>query len=139
MANFCVYQDRCHYDIEKKLREFDLIPEAKDQIILFLLEHNFLNEERFAFNFAQGKFNQKKWGKNRIRRELQTRNIHDRLIKKSLERINHGDYLEMLEQLYLKKTKEIKESNPYKKRQKIYRYLVYKGFESEYISALLNS
>ncbi len=139
MADFCVYQDRCHQDVEKKLRNFDLIPEAKDAILLFLIEHNFLNEERFSLHFAQGKFNQKKWGKNRIRRELQIRNIHNRLIQKSLNQINSDDYQKTIQQLYLKKKREIKEKNPYKKKQKIYRYLVYKGFESEFILNLLNT
>ncbi len=35
MANYCVYQDRCHYEVEQKMREFSLIEEAKEEIILF--------------------------------------------------------------------------------------------------------
>ena len=34
MANYCTYQDRCHYEVEQKMREFILIPEAKDEILL---------------------------------------------------------------------------------------------------------
>ncbi len=138
MADFCVYQDRCHQDVEKKLRSFDLIPEAKDHILLFLIENNFLNEERFAMNFVRGKFNQKQWGKNRIQRELKLRKIQPRLIEKALKQIDLDAYYTTLQTIYLKKKQEIKEPNPYKKRQKMYRYLVYKGFESELISEVLN-
>lgn len=138
MANFCVYQDRCYEDVEKKFRDFDLIPEAKDHILLFLIENNFLNEERFAMNFARGKFNQKQWGKNRIQRELKLRKIQPRLIEKALKQIDLDAYYTTLQTIYLKKKQEIKEPNPYKKRQKMYRYLVYKGFESELISEVLN-
>lgn len=137
MANYCVYQDRCHYDVEKKLEEFDLIPEAKDHILLFLLEHNFLNEERFAKNFVKGKFNQKYWGKNRIKRELTFRKINSQLIDSALNEIDSQDYFTALEHIYSKKKQEIKEPNPYKKRQKIYQYLMYKGFESELILELM--
>ena len=65
LERYCVYQDRCHKEIETKLKEFILIEEAQNQIILHLLEHNFLNEERFSKSFARGKFNIKKWGKQR--------------------------------------------------------------------------
>ncbi len=137
MANYCIYQDRCHYDVEKKLSEYDLIPEAKDHILLFLMQHDFLNEERFAKSFARGKFNQKHWGKNRIKRELKFRKINNRLIDTALLEIDSRDYFKTLEMLYLKKNKEIKESNPYKKRQKIYQHLIYKGFESDLILDLM--
>ncbi len=34
LVNYCVYQDRCHAEVEQKMREFVLIPEAKEEIIL---------------------------------------------------------------------------------------------------------
>ena len=63
LEQYCVYQDRCHKEVEQKMREFNLIPEAKEYILLSLLKHDFLNEERFAKSFARGKFRIKKWGK----------------------------------------------------------------------------
>ena len=48
MEYYCAYQERCHKDIMDKLSTMTLIPEAKEKIILHLLEHNFLNEERFS-------------------------------------------------------------------------------------------
>ena len=41
LERYCAYQDRCHKEIETKLREFILIEEANNQIILHLLEHDF--------------------------------------------------------------------------------------------------
>ena len=38
MAKYCLYQDRCHWEVEKKMREFDLIPEAKEEILLYLMK-----------------------------------------------------------------------------------------------------
>ena len=40
IANYCVYQDRSHQEVEQKLKEFLLIPEAKEEIILFLIAEN---------------------------------------------------------------------------------------------------
>ena len=67
MEYFCSYQERCHKEVMTKLMELDMIPEAKDIIITRLIQHNYLNETRFAKSFARGKFRIKKWGKNRTR------------------------------------------------------------------------
>ena len=48
MEQYCVYQDRCHQEIERKMKEYQMIPEAKEKILLHLMRHDFLNEERFS-------------------------------------------------------------------------------------------
>ena len=72
LVNYCVYQDRCHAEVEQKMREFVLIPEAKEEIILYLLKENYLNEERFTRSYIRGKFYIKSWGKNKIKMHLKT-------------------------------------------------------------------
>jgi len=54
LVNYCVYQDRCHFEVEQKMREFVLIPEAKDEILLYLMKENYLNEERFTRSYIRG-------------------------------------------------------------------------------------
>ena len=66
LQNYCAYQERCHQEVRQKLKEMHMIPEVIDTIIVHLLEHNFLNEERFAKTFVSGKFRIKKWGKYRL-------------------------------------------------------------------------
>ena len=88
LANFCVYQDRCHWDVEKKMREYDLIPEAKDEIFIYLIQNNFLNEERFVKSFVRGRFNQKKWGRNKIKMALKQRQIPEQLIRIGLMKLS---------------------------------------------------
>ena len=84
MEHYCVYQDRCHQEVERKMGEYQLIPEAQEKILLHLMQHNFLNEERFSKSFARGKFRIKNWGKQRIVRELNFRNISSYNIKTCL-------------------------------------------------------
>jgi regulatory protein len=69
-----------------------MIPEAIDQIIFHLLQHNFLNETRFAEAFARGKFRVKKWGKTRIIRELKYREISQYNITLALKEIPEDEY-----------------------------------------------
>ncbi|WP_024768301.1 regulatory protein RecX [Aquimarina macrocephali] len=130
MEHYCAYQERCHKDVEDKLRTMRLIPEAKEKIILHLLDHNFLNEERFAKAFARGKFNIKKWGKQRIVRELKFRNISPYNVKTALKEISEKDYFETFHKLAEKKYSTLTEHDKNKKRKKLVDYLLYRGWET---------
>jgi len=133
LERYCVYQDRCHKEIETKLREFVLIEEARNQIILHLLEHNFVNEERFSKSFARGKFNIKKWGKQRIIRELKYRDITAYNIKTALKEIDEEVYLNTVFEITEKRNRLINESNIYKRKKKLSDFLMRKGYEFELI------
>jgi len=133
LEHYCVYQDRCHKEITQKLNEYNLIPQAKDIVLLHLLEHNFLNEERFAKSFARGKFRIKKWGKQRIVRELKFRNISAYNIKTALKEIDEKEYIKTLYELVEKKNNSVTEANIFKRKKKIADFLLYRGFESSLI------
>ncbi len=107
-----------------------MIPIAIDEILGHLIKENFLNEERFACSFARGKFNIKKWGKNRIVNELKQRNITKYNLKIALKEIDEDVYLETLELLAEKRVGQLTETNVFKKRKKLADYLLYRGWES---------
>jgi regulatory protein len=129
LQKYCAYQDRCHFEVEKKLDEFFLIPEARDQILMSLMEDNFLNEERFARNFTRGKFKNNDWGKFKIYSELKKRKISDYLIEISIEEeIPDDDYKEKIKYLIEKKQKTVTFKNEYEKKTKVMTYLNGKGY-----------
>jgi regulatory protein len=138
MENFCAYQERCHKEVAQKLYNLHMIPEARDKITLHLLQHNFLNEERFSKAFASGKFSIKNWGKIRIVNELKFRNISPYNIKTALKEIDDDDYLKTIQKVAEKKLAVIKEPNTFKKRSKLLTYLSSKGYESELIYDVVN-
>ena len=133
LEHYCVYQDRCHAEVNSKLKEMRMIPMAIDEIIYHLIQHNFLNEERFAKSFARGKFNIKHWGRVRIIRELKFRNISEYNIKTALREFSEEDYFMKLNYLATKKLDFITETNVYKKRKKLADYLLYRGWESNFV------
>lgn len=139
MEKYCIYQDRCHHEIEKKLREMGMIQQASEVIQLHLMEHGFVNEERFARSFARGKFKIKKWGKRRIINELKQRDISKYNIDAGLSEINQEDYEETLEEIGRKRFEMVRESNVFKKRKKVSDFLLRKGFESHKVYELLKA
>lgn len=129
LMQFCAYRDRSQKEVQEKLREMRMIPEACEQITIQLMREDFLNEERFARSFVRGKFRIKKWGRVKIKQELKQRDISEPLIKIALTEIDASDYFSTLNELAAKKLPLIKEPNPYKKKQKLISFLHQKGFE----------
>lgn len=136
---YCAYQERCHKEVRSKLLELGIWGDDVDAIISDLIEDNFLNELRYALAFAGGKFRVKKWGKNRIINALKRNQISAYCIKKAIQsELPDLDYNQTLEQVIRKKDNLLKESNPFKRKQKLAKYTIEKGFESHLVWEMLN-
>ena len=130
---YCAYQERCHQEVRQKLIGMYMIPEAIDVIVVHLLEHNFLNEERFAKAYVSGKFKFKGWGKRRLKMELERREISLFNINEALAEVSNEEYITFFNSLAEKKIDSIKESSVYKKRKKFIDYFLYRGWESHIV------
>ncbi len=132
-ANYCAYQERSQKEVRNKLYEYGLYRDEVEEVLTNLIIDGFINEERFAKALAGGKFRIKKWGRNRIRLALKEHNISDYCIKKGLAEIEEDEYQNALEALIAKASDQSPETNIFKKRDKISRNLIYKGFEPELV------
>ncbi|MEA5138250.1 regulatory protein RecX [Arcicella rigui] len=132
-ANFCAYQERTQQEVRKRLAELEVEGDEAEEMIAWLIENNYLNEERFARIFAGSKFRQKRWGRLKIRQELKMRGVSEYCLKAGMSEIDDEDYLQTLTDLLEKKAKEIKEPNPIKRKQKLLTYALSKGFESDLV------
>lgn len=139
LEKYCAYQERCHKEVYQKLLKMNMIPDAIDIIIVHLIQHDFLNETRFAKVFVSGKFRIKKWGRNRIKRELKARGISTYNINLALDEINDSEYFKTFEALANKKIENTRESNLLKKKKKVADYLFYRGWESHLVYDKINS
>ncbi|OEY72317.1 regulatory protein RecX [Salegentibacter salarius] len=135
---FCAYRDRSHKEVEEKLRGMNMIPAAQEQIIIQLMQEDFLNEERFARSFVRGKFRIKKWGKIKIKQELKFREISGPIIKNALTEIDQQKYISTLYELAEKKLKLLKEPDKFKKKRKLADFLLRKGYESNLVYEVAN-
>lgn len=133
LEGYCAYQERCHKEVVNKLRDMQMIPEAIDQIVVHLIEANYLNEERFAQSFARGKFKIKKWGRSRITAELKQRGISRFNISTALKEIDDTAYLKTFDALAEKRVAQLTESNRQKRKKKLADYLLYRGWESHLV------
>ena len=130
---YCSYQERCHQEVVQKSYDLGMRSDEIDAIVVHLLQHNFLNEERFARSFARGKHRIKLWGKIRIVNELKQRHISAPNIKCALTEIDEAEYQNTLDALAERHWDTIRETNVQKKKKKFCDYLLRKGWESNLV------
>lgn len=132
-AYFCVYQERTQREVRERLAEWEIIGDDAEEIIAYLISENYVNEERFAKIFAGSKFRVKHWGRQKIRYELKMRGLSAYCVDAGMREIEDEDYFEALKALLEKKKQELRNENVLIRNQKIARFALSKGFESELV------
>lgn len=133
LARYCAYQERCLSEIKQKMKDL-LVDEADHaNYLTWLSENNYLNEARFVELFVRSKFNQKHWGRNKIKYELKKRGIPESTLLNAWNDITDTDYTEKLKKIILKKKAELKLGTAQQKYQKCYAFARSKGYESSLI------
>ncbi|WP_029271037.1 regulatory protein RecX [Flavobacterium sp. KJJ] len=133
LEHFCAYQERCHDEVISKLYSLKMTSDEINNIVVQLIEGNFLNETRFACSFARGKHRIKFWGKIRITNELKARHISSTNITLALKEISPEEYETNFNNLSERYWESINEKNVLKKRKKFCDYLLRRGYESNLV------
>ncbi len=127
--HYCAYQERCHSEVKEKLYSFGLYKEDVNELLSQLISDNYLNEERFAIQYAGGKFRIKQWGKVKIKFSLKQKQVSEYCIKKALAAIDENEYNRTLAKLFEQKLKILKaEKNIFIKKRKLQDHLMQKRF-----------
>lgn len=132
---YCAIQERSHQEVRQKLIDWKVYGDDLEEIISSLISDNFLNEERFAIAYANGKLNQKGWGILKIRQGLKEKRVSEYCINKAINQLDSTTYERKLEQTFEKKSRELNIEN-YVDKQKMTRFLISRGFEISDITAL---
>ncbi len=137
-CGFCAYQERTQQEVRRKMHESYIISRDEiEELIVRLIEENFINEERFAKAFAGGKFRVKKWGRIKIKNELRMRGLSNYCINEAMKEIEDEDYMITLQKVLEKKANATKEKNIIKKKHLIATFAQTKGYESSLIWELM--
>jgi regulatory protein len=133
VKHYCAYQERSHAEVKDKLYNYGLHKVDVEILISRLIEENYLNEERFARQFAGGKFRIKKWGRVKISYELKQKRISPYNIKQALEEIDESQYQDLLRKLLADKWEKLKNEQYINRQVKTRQYLLQRGFEATLI------
>jgi regulatory protein len=129
IRHYCAYQERAQQEVRDKLYELGMTMDEVEEIMSDLIAENFLNEERFAVQFAGGHFRIKGWGKVKIQHALQQKRVSSYNIKIGLKAIDEDAYIKTLKQLATKKWNSLKGERGLSRMAKTYAFLHQRGFE----------
>lgn len=130
-AVVCSKSEKCSSDMMISLRQWGLSDEEITTGIEFLIQENFIDDERYALHFVHDKFRLNKWGKVKIAYMLRQKQIAQHLIEKSLDSIANEDYEKTIRELLIAKVKSIKGTSVHERKGKLAVFAQGRGFESE--------
>ena len=133
LKRYCSYQDRCHQEVRTKLISLKIYGHDLEEVITELIKEDFLNEARFACSYARGKFRIKKWGRNKIKQQLQQRQVSSYCITQGMKEIDEEEYLHVLEELIKKQLTKHQELPEYIRKDKTIKYANGRGYEANLI------
>lgn len=137
MAKYCAYQERCVKDVTDRLKTFDISQTEKDEILRYLVDNRFVNDERFAQAFVRGKINQSGWGLNKIRFHLLQKGIAKEIVVEALQGTDEDVYRQRLINILKTKARTVKAENDFEKKRKLAAYAIQKGFEASLVWEIL--
>ncbi len=135
---FCAYQERCSYEVIEKLKRMGAEDGEVLQVLNLLIDNKFLDDARFADAYAVGKLRIKHWGVNKIKQGLQLKRLNPELITKAINNLYlQEDYFGILRAVAERKWHDLsKEKDPWIRKQKLFRFLVSRGFNYDEFSEL---
>ncbi len=78
MANLCARREYCVFDIETKLKRYDLDKETIENIIAHLIKEKYIDEVRYTRGFIKDKIRFNRWGKTKIEYALRQKRVPDK-------------------------------------------------------------
>lgn len=137
-AALCSRQEQCSSHIRGKLNSWNVSDEDTEQIIDLLKKEKFLDDNRYATFYVRDKFRFNGWGKIKLTMMLRQKEIPKPVIEEALNQIDQESYIQTCTRLISEKSKNLKETNQFKRKGKLFRYAAQRGFESDLIHQILS-
>ena len=136
MAGLSAGSEQCSSDIRDKILKAGFSAGEADRMMEYLVKNGYVDDIRFARAYSSDKVRFSGWGRMKIRMGLRAKRMPDSVISAGLEYIDGKDYADALEKVLVTKAKGL-DLSEVKDRQKLYRHLASRGFESSLIIAAI--
>lgn len=138
--DYLAHKPRTEEEVRRKLRGMDVEESVRDEVISRLYDLSYLDDEAYARDYVRNRFSSKKYGPERICRELKKRGVDRRLAEEAVHEHFSDVDLHAVAQEHAEKrwSRLSNDEDPRRRKQKVYRYLRRRGFPSDVISPLLD-
>jgi regulatory protein len=129
---------RSEYQIREKLKQKEYSKELIDSTINWLTKMNLIDDSKFSENFIRFAI-QKKWGINKVKRELGKRGV-DLLTYKDIldDFFENTDQFKSALEISAKKMNLMRNKPKDKQKDALFRHLILKGFDYDIIKKVIN-
>lgn len=127
-------RDYSRLELFRKLKQKAENPEDIEPVLDDFQQRNWQSDERFAESFLNSRY-QRGLGPLRLKQELREKGVSSDIIVLALENLE-VDWFQLALDAARKKESSIKNTDKNKK-QKLYRFLAYRGFSGDQISAAI--
>ncbi len=103
-----------------------------------LISEGFLDEERYALSYAQGKCKIKKWGYNKIRHGLNAKQVSVYCINKALKSLDREIYIDNLSHIVQRRLTLKNIENEFKRKKDLFDFCLRKGYLYHEIQEVYN-
>ena len=131
------YRLRSEKELFHRLKKKGFPEEKIKELISFLKERNFLNDEEFAREWIASRL-RKGFGLRRISEELREKGISQQLWEEEFSKLNYCEK-ETVEELARRKFAKLKDLPYFKARNRLYAYLMRRGFSNEIVQEVLDN
>ncbi len=129
LQKICSQQEKCLFDINRKLMEWKIPVNQAKSILEKLLDDNFVDELRYSKSFVRDKFRLNEWGRIKLEYALRQKKINEKVIQDALAEIDETTYHDLVVELLRKKSKTLKDKDINIIKAKLIRFVQSKGFE----------
>lgn len=138
MAGLCAGAEQCAADIRSKILKQGFSAEEAEKMLEYLRKNKYIDDSRYSRAYAIDKVRFSGWGKMKVRMGLRAKGISDTIISQAFDYIPEKTYAETLEKVMLAKARSL-DLKEVKDRQKLYRHLSSRGFESSLIISAMRT
>lgn len=139
--DYLAHKPRTEEEVRRKLQKMDVAPPVVDDVIARLFELDYLDDRAYARDYVRNRFASKKYGPDRIRRELVRRGVDRETADAAVSDLFADKDLEGIAREHAEKRwSRLDDGEDIRRRkQKVYRYLKRRGFPSDTIYPVLDA
>lgn len=93
---YCAVEERCPYDVRRKLTEWGADEGEKDAVVTRLEADGYLDEGRYARAYCESKMLRGGWGRQKVRYELRQKGVSREAIEEGVASVPQEEYMAAL-------------------------------------------
>jgi regulatory protein len=126
-------------DALRLMQNWGVEPAARQGVLQKLIDHKFIDDNRYAEAFVRDKMRFSGWGAFKLRAALRNKGISPEIVNEVLSALDHGDMSDRLRERLERKMHSLKYASRYELKTKLMRYGASLGYDFESVGDVVDA